>query len=69
VGVRNGKGKEKGNGRGRWTHVEILTCEDDYFVELGDVRDEIIYPWSFSRPPTMFTLKPISMSTSFLGGK
>lgn len=38
------------------THVMRLCCEDDNFIELGDVGKEIIYSRSFCCAPTVLPL-------------
>ena len=39
------------------THIKILSREDDDFVKLGDISQEIVYPGSFCCSPTMLALQ------------
>ena len=45
-----------GLGRGERAYIKILTCENDYFVELREVGDEVVYAWAFCCSPAVFAL-------------
>jgi hypothetical protein len=42
----------------------VLRCEDDNFVKLREIRDEIVDPGTFCCAPTMLTLREIVSRTT-----
>ena len=48
-------------GSRRKAHIIILSCEDNDFVKLGKVGQEIVHARPLRRPPAMLPLHELSV--------